>query len=486
MTGAVLGAPDPDAVADSDSDAATAGSGNGQSASAMASPRVRPPNSSPPSSSSANSSTQMTDASISSDSSSESKGASIWRSRDYVSWWTGTTVSALGSTLSSIAFPLLMLYETGSVAQAGAIAALENVGRLTTLLIGGVLADRFSRKALLVAAPIIQALAVGAVVPLVTTHHISVYTLGLVAVIQGLVNGLSGGAMMPALKRIVPEEQFPAASASRQGRDMAAELLGPPIGGVLFAAARWAPFVGDALSYLAAALGSGLIRTPLGPDRDDDTPHEPMRRQLAEGWQFIRSNDYMRFITAWVPIVNALFMVLFLLVLALVRHRGGGPIAIGEANAIAAIGGLTGALCTPWLVRRVRGRTLVILASWVLATGAVTAAFVPKPWQIGAVFGVALVMAAPLYSVLESRQVQMVPDDLIGRVSTLFTFLNVGLLWIAPIVAGLLADYFSPTTAEVVGGAVLAALAIWAQCARSLHQLDHDLQRADLAVDQES
>ena len=87
-----------------------------------------------------------------------------------------------------------MLYETGSVAQAGAIAALENVGRLTTLLIGGVLADRFSRKVLLVAAPIIQAIAVGAVVPLVTTHHVSVYSLGLVAVIQGLVNGLSGGA----------------------------------------------------------------------------------------------------------------------------------------------------------------------------------------------------------------------------------------------------------------------------------------------------
>jgi MFS family permease len=411
---------------------------------------------------------------------------SIWRSRDYLSWWTGTTVSALGSTLSSIAFPLLMLYQTGSVAKAGAIAALENVGRLTTLLIGGVLADRFSRKALLVAAPIVQALAVGAVVPLVLAHHVSVISLGAVAVVQGLVNGLSGGAMMPALKRIVPPEQFPAASASRQGRDMAAELIGPPIGGILFAAARWAPFVGDALSYLAAAIGSGLIRTPLGPDRDDDASHEPIRRQLAEGWQFIRSNDYMRFITAWVPIVNALFMVLFLLVLALVRHRGGGPISVGAANAIAAVGGLTGALLTPWLVRKVPGRTLVIIASWVLAIGAVAAAFVPRPWQIGAVFGVALVMAAPLYSVVESYQVKTVPDDLFGRVSTLLTFLNVGLLWIAPIIAGLLADFFSPIAAEVVGGGVLAALAVWVQRAKSLHRLDENpsSQAAGLAVEQ--
>lgn len=448
MTEAVLDAPDPDAVADRDT---------------AADPGVDVPQKpSPP------------QPVISSASSDFPTVQSIWRSRDYLSWWIGTTVSALGSTLSAIAFPLLMLYQTGSVTKAGAIAALENVGRLTTLLIGGVLADRFSRKALLVGAPVIQALAVGTVVPLVLTGHVSVYSLGAVAIVQGVVNGLSGGAMMPALKRIVPEEQFPAASASRQGRDMAAELVGPPIGGVLFAAARWVPFVGDALSYLAAAVGSALIRTPLGPDKDDDAPREPIRSQLAEAWQFIRSNAYMRFMTAWVPVVNALFMVLFLLVLALVRYRGGGPVSVGAANAIAAIGGLTGAVCTPWLVRRVRGRTLVIAASWVLAVGAVTAAFVPRPVLIGAVFGVALVMAAPLYSVLESYQVKTVPDELYGRVSTLLTFLNVGLLWIAPIVAGLLADFFSPITAEAVGGAVLAALAVWVQSAKPLHLLDAD------------
>lgn len=403
-----------------------------------------------------------------------SPSPSIWRSRDYLSWWIGTTVSALGSTLSAIAFPLLMLYETGSVAKAGAIAALENVGRLATMLIGGVLADRFSRKALLVGSPLIQAVAVGTVVPLVVTGHISVFSLGGVAVIQGLVNGLAGGAILPALKRIVPAEQFPAASASRSARDMAAELVGPPIGGILFAAARWAPFVGDALSYLAAAIGSALVRTPLGPDRDDDTPREPMGRQLAEGWRFIRSNDYMRLITVWMPAVNALFMVLFLLVLALIRHRGGGPVSVGAANAIAAVGGLTGAVCTPWLVRRVRGRTLVIVASWVLAAGAVAVAFVPKPWMIGAVFAVALVLAAPMYSVMETYQVKTVPDYLFGRVSTLLLFLSVGLLWIAPIVAGLLADFFSPVTAQVVGGGVLAVLAIWVQSAKSLHHLDED------------
>ncbi|MGH3417820.1 MAG: hypothetical protein ACRDSS_15215, partial [Actinocrinis sp.] len=205
---------------------------------------------------------------------------------------------------------------------------------------------------------------------------------------------------------------------------------------------------------------------------DEDTPREPMGRQLAEAWRFIRSIDYMRFITAWVPIVNALFMVLFLLVLALIRHRGGGPVATGSANAIAAVGGLTGALCTPWLVRKVRGRTLVIDASWLLAAGVIAVAFVPRPWEIGVVFSVALVLAAPLYAVFENYEVKIVPDHLYGRVSTLLTFISVGLLWVAPIAAGLLADVFGPVAAEAVGGGLLAALAVWVQRAKSLHRLD--------------
>jgi MFS family permease len=414
MTEAVLDAPDPDAEADPGAPAAV----------------PAPATSFPP------------------------PAASIWRNRDYLGWWIGTTVSAVGSALSGIAFPLLMLYETGSVAKAGVIAACENVGRLATLPVGGVLADRFSRKAMLVCAPLGQAAAVGAVVPLVITHHVSVFTLGAVAAAQGLVNGLGGGATLPSLRRILPAGQFPAASAARQGRDMAAELVGPPIGGLLFVLARWAPFLGDALSYLAAAVGSALIRTPLGPDQGDSAPREPMRRQLAEGYRFVRSSGYMRFITAWVPTVNALFMVLFLLV-----------------------GGLTGALCAPWLVRKVRGRTLVVVASWLLAAGVIAVAFVPRPWEIGAVFAVALVLAAPLYAVFENYEMKIVPDQLYGRVSTLITFVSVGLLWVAPIAAGLLADAFGPVAAVAVGGGALAALAVWVQCAKALHSLDED--RAD-------
>ena len=405
---------------------------------------------------------------------SDPRPTSIWRNRDYLGWWIGTTVSSMGSSLSGIAFPLLMLYETGSVAKAGVIAACENIGRLITMLLGGVLADRVSRKALLVSVPLVQAVAVGTVVPLVITHHVSVFTLGAVAAVQGLVSGLGNGAVSPSLKRIVPAEQFPMVSASRQARDQAAELVGPPIGGFLFAATRWAPFLGDAVSFLAAALGSALIRTPLGPDRDENAAREPIRRQLAEGYRFVRSNAYMRFVSVWAAAITGLFMALLLLVLALIRHRGGGPVAVGAVNSLGALGGLTGALCAPWLVRRVRGRTIAVAASWLLAAGVTSVAYVPRPWQIGAVFAVVLILVPPLNTVFDAYEMKVVPDELYGRVSALINFLCSALMWIGPIVAGLLADVLSPVDAVAVLGGVLAVLAVWVQVTKALYQLDAD------------
>lgn len=403
---------------------------------------------------------------------------SIWRNRDYMGWWIGTTVSSLGTSLSALAFPLLMLYETGSVAKAGVIAACENVGRLVTLLIGGVLADRISRKLLMVAVPLSQAAAVGVVVPLVITHHVSVYTVGAVAAMQGITGGLGNGAVLPALKRIVPAEQFPMVSATRQARDQAAELVGPPLSGFLFGIARWVPFLGDAISYLAAALGAALIRTLLGPDKDEHAPREPMHRQLAEGLRFVRSNAYMRFVAPWAAIINGLLMALLLLFLALIRHRGGGPVAVGAVSSIGSIGALAGALASPWLMRKIPGRTLVVVGSWLLAAGVVAAAFVPRVWQIGAVLAVVFVFIPPLNTVFNSYEMKVVPDELYGRVSALITFLCSCLIWVGPIAAGLLADAFSPATAVAIGGAACAVLAVWVQGTKALHVLDEDRTKA--------
>src|SRR6476660_327770 len=87
----------------------------------------------------------------------------LWRNRDYVGWWVGETVSGFGTALSAFAYPLLILTATGSAASAGIVGSTVSIGALTTMLVGGSLADRHSRRMLLLAGSLLQAVAVGSV-----------------------------------------------------------------------------------------------------------------------------------------------------------------------------------------------------------------------------------------------------------------------------------------------------------------------------------
>ncbi len=396
----------------------------------------------------------------------------LWRNRDYAGWWISSLISSLGSSMSQLAYPLLMLYATGSVARAGVVGACLNIGGLSTTLVGGALADRYSRRRLAVTADLIQALAVGSVVAAVSQGYVNVAHIGAVALIQGMCNGIGGAAMNPVLKRIVPPEQFPALSASKQGREMISRLAGPPLGGALFSIARWLPFLGDAISFLVSALGVGMIRKPLGPDPGEGAAHASAWQGMREGFAYIRTSVYLRFIILWSALTSALLGGIVLLVIALLKQRGGSPTTVGAVTALAAIGGLGGALVAPLLLKRVRSRTVVLAASWIIGPAVVGIAAAPHPWEIGAIAAFLVFLIVPLTVLLESYQLRIVPDALMGRVSSALSFGTSGLLWTAPVTAGVLADNFGVPTAMIVLSVAFVALALWSTFAPAVHLLD--------------
>jgi MFS family permease len=396
----------------------------------------------------------------------------LWRNRDYTGWWISSLVSSLGSAMSQLAYPLLMLYATGSVARAGVVGACLNIGGLSTTLIGGALADRYSRRKLCISADLIQFAAVMTVVVAVADHYVNVVHIGAVALVQGMCNGIGGASMNPVLKRIVPEEQFPALSASKQGREMISRLAGPPLGGALFTIGKWIPFLADAISFLASALGVAMIRRPLGPDPEDRDAHPSAIASMREGFAYIRTSVYLRFIVVWSALTSALLGGVVLLVIALIKQRGGGPTTVGVVTALAAIGGLGGALIAPLLLKRVRSRTVVLAASWTIVPATVGIAAAPRPWEIGAIAAFLVLLVVPLTVLLESYQLRIVPDQLMGRVSSALSFGTSGLLWTAPVTAGVLADNFGVPTAMFVLSGAFVCLALWSTLAKAVHLLD--------------
>lgn len=412
----------------------------------------------------------------------------LFRNRDYTGWWIGETVSDFGSALSQVAYPLLVLAVTGSAAGAGVVQAAVSLGGLVTMLLGGALADRFSRKTILFAVPLVQGAAVSTVVAAVVTGHITVAQLAVVGFVQGMGTGLAGGAEFAALRRVVDADQLPTAFAQLQGRSMTILLAGPTAGGFLFGVARWVPFLGDAVSFLASATGVALIRRPLGPSRDERdgrderAPREPLRASIATGFRFIRGNAYMRFVMAWAALGNAAVPGLLLLVIILIHSHHGSSTLVGAVTSIGAVGGLGGALLSPRIARRVPGRLLIIAVSWIAALVAAGIAAVPDPWSIAALLALLLFLIAPINVVLSSYEAQIIPDALMGAVSSTINFGAASLRWLGNIGAGFLAEALSPAAAILIYAAILAAMAVSTHLARGLHVLRTPIAEATEAA----
>jgi len=396
---------------------------------------------------------------------------SLWRVPDYIGWWTGNTISALGTSMSGIAYPLLVLFATGSVARAGVISAANLAGVLAATLPGGALADRVSRKAILVSGPLVQAAALGAVAATVAAGRTPIAFLAAMAAISGLVAGIVSGGQVPALRRIVPREQLATATGHMLGRDLAAQLIGTPLGGFLFSVTRWFPFAGDAASFVFASLGAALIRQPLGPDPAAASRPGGIGRDIAEGIRFVRRQPFLRFTIVWGSLLNCAAQAFALLFIALIRYRGAGPAEVGLFTSMALAGGVAGATVAPALARRIRARWLIYGAAWTFTGAFAVAAVVPRPWEIGAAVMVAMFTMVPLNVVLQAYLVRVVPDEFSGRVMATARFGTQGLQWCGPLLAGLLAAHFGVPDAVLALLIPMGLLAIALHVTRSLRIL---------------
>lgn len=384
----------------------------------------------------------------------------LFRNRDYTGWWIGDTFSDFGAALSLVAYPLLVLAVTGSVAGAGVVEAAVIVGSLVTMLFGGAYADRFSRRMLMITGPLVQAVAVSTVVVAVMTDQVTISHLVVVGFVQGLANGMTQGAQLAAMRRLVPDEQMTAAWGLYEARVMTIKLVGPAVGGFLFGVTRWVPFLVDALSFLGSVIGTLLIRRPLGPDREEVQPGESIFASIGAGLKFIRGNAYLRFSALWVSLVAACYSGLVLLVIVQVNSRGGSAAVVGAVSSVGALGGLAGALLSSRIAKLVPGRLLVIAGSWMIAVVALGMGLVPGIWTVGGFLALMMFLNSPLNVVLATYEMEIIPDELMGRVQSAMSVAATSIQWLGPLGAGLLAAAFNPMVATSVFASIMAVLAI--------------------------
>lgn len=377
-------------------------------------------------------------------------------SRDFRLLWSGQTVSMIGDS----AFVVALGWRTYSLSGSGALGfvlMLQAIGLILTLLVGGALADRFSRRKLMVVSDLTRGLVVAALVAAELTGGVSLAVLGAVA----FLNGLAGGFFMPAFGGIVPlvvdQAQLSSANALIGISRQLSLVVGPAIAGLLYGPiGPAAVFALDAASYGFSALLVWLAR-PRPYEREE---REGAFREIAAGIRYVASVPWL-----WVTI--SLFSVFLMLVIApfqvllpelVEQHFERGVGAYGLLFASQGVGMVAGALAFAHIAPR-RQRGVLSYALWVV-TASLMVVLVLSPW-LALALGCALVRGVALgfgIAVWETVLMELVPEGLLSRVISVDYFGSIGLMPIGLAAAGAASELVDPQVLLAAGASLSVVL----------------------------
>jgi predicted MFS family arabinose efflux permease len=338
----------------------------------------------------------------------------LWRNRDFLLLWTGQVVSTIGTRVSGLAYPLIVLAITGSAAQAGLVAAAQTAPFLIWFLPAGALVDRWPRKRIMLAADAGRAVALASVAVAVLLGRITIGYLIIVAFAEGTLYVFFLLAETAALPYVVPKPQLPTAVAQSQARDQGAGLIGQPLGGFLFGLGHAMPFAVDAVSYLVGVAMTALLRRSLEEEPAPERRH--LLAEISEGVRWLWGQHLLRALVAIAAVGNLAFSALGLAIIVRAKDLGASSTSIGVLLGLFGVGAIAGALAAPPVQRLVPPNVILLGALWWWVVQMVALALAPTVFLLGAVYTVGALMG-PIYQTTNAAyRYALTPDRLQGRV----------------------------------------------------------------------
>jgi MFS family permease len=214
------------------------------------------------------------------------------RNRDYMLVWAGQGLSELGSQISTVAYPLLVLAVTHSPARAGVVGLAATLPLPLLALPAGMLADHFDRKRLMLGCDAIRAAALAALTIAILGGNVAYGIVAAVAFVDGSLMTISFITERGVLRRLVEPEQLATAVARNESVFYGSSIVGPPLGGLLFALSRALPFMADAVSYGFSATATLLTRTKFQAERTEQ--RGTLAAELTSGLRWLWRQPLLR------------------------------------------------------------------------------------------------------------------------------------------------------------------------------------------------
>jgi predicted MFS family arabinose efflux permease len=385
-------------------------------------------------------------------------------SRDFRVYYAGTLVSQVCNWMQTVTQSWLVLELTNSPLLLGLIATLQFGPILLFSVFAGILADRLTKRNILILTQAVQASLSLALGLLVWSQHARYWTVAVMAVMWGIMSALDQPTRQSFIIELVGRQHLASAVGMNSASFNTARIVGPAVAGILIArVGLFAAFVLNALAFLVSI--GALTRVP-GRPPVSRTGATPILEEIAEGIAYVVRTPPVWFILGLQVIVSFCVFNFSVYVPLLARVLGLGSEGFGFLMASLGVGAVTAGLSLGAIVSREPPPELIAAALGLACAGllglAVTRSFWPAAWLLVAVGLTGTLVVAGCNTSLQLTA----PDRLRGRIMSLYTLVSGGIFPVSAFFVGSVSEAAGVSRAFAVSGSLgLVALAalLWSR-----------------------
>jgi MFS family permease len=387
------------------------------------------------------------------------------RHRDFRLLWTGMSTSLIGNGVLLVALAWQVYELSGTPAAMSAVGVALSLPQVMTLLIGGVVSDRFDPRWVMVVSDLVRCAVMATLATLSITGVVRLWEIMALTAVYGAAAGFFGPAFDALVPQLVPEPELVAANALDQFiRPAGMQIFGPMLGGAVIglAGVGWA-FAADAATFAVSAAcllvmrRSALVSPSAAVGGDGDAGS--LWAELREGVAYVRRHVWL-----WGTFLSATFTYLLfvgptevLLPYVVKTELGGSAAALGLILTSGGLGAILAALTVGWAGIPRRSITFMY-GTWAAATLAVAGyGLATATWQLAAACVLVNGLEAAGTVAWATTKQRLVPGRLLGRVSSVDWFVSTALLPLSYAAAAPVASLIG-VRHTLVGAGVLGAL----------------------------
>ena len=381
--------------------------------------------------------------------------------RNFRLFWTGQTVSLIGTWMQQVGQGWLALELTNSAFMVGLVSAAGSFPVLLLSLYGGVVADRRSKLRIVIVCQALLLIEAAALWWFTWANRINIGWLLALTTLGGVISAFEIPARQAMIVELVSKEDLVDAIALNSGGFNLARIVGPSIAAIILAKFGLAWCFGiNALSYFAVLASLGRIKLPRWtPVQHLVSPAE----QLKQGLNYIRSSRSVSGLMGVIAVYSIFgfqYLSMMPVVARDVLHTGAS--GYGLLLTFVGIGALTGALSLAGLGARIRRGRLFNATAYAFA-GLTILFSLMRSVHLAAFVLLFLGLTMLINGALANGILQsVVPDELRGRVMATYVFVYVGFTPIGSFIAGAMARFVGVQWAIFTGGVIMLAYSLWA------------------------